>query len=140
MFQIKLEHDTRDLEKYLHTLNNALMLENDNVTIKLRPDPETGFYNIRFTYEALEDAIELANKPYPTKSQFILVEYEKDKDVEVALIYPEDLLNYTDRVRAKGYFPKIIKVVETWPTIQDMMDQELSHRAQWLENKTAKVV
>lgn len=129
MIELKSEYTTKEVEKYLHTLNNILAQKNKEIIIKLTQSPEDGRYNVTLTKEALEDAIALANEPALHKEKLLLVEYvDKKGELQAAVLSPTYLIRWVDLRREEGLDPSIVKIVECYPTIADHLDQELLHK------------
>lgn len=129
MVEIKNEYTTKEVEKYLNVLNNVLAQKNKEIIIKLTQSSEDGRYNVTLTKEALEDAIALANEPALHKEKLLLVEYvDKNGELQAAVLSPTYLIRWVDLKREEGLDPSIVKIVECYPTIADMMDQEILHK------------
>lgn len=126
--ELKSEYNTFEIESALHQLNNVLKQRNQEVTVKLHRHPEDRSYSIRFTQEAVDDSIALANQPAMKKEKFIIIEYDTIGGLVVSIQSPEYALAAIDRLRSEQYSPRIAKVVECYPTLEDLRDQEILHK------------
>lgn len=126
--ELESTYTTFELENALHALNEVLKYQQKTVTVAVHRHAEDGGYSIRGTQEFINDAFELANTPYPKKVKLILVEYDIQGGLQVTSCGPEYLLTCIDRLRSEGYSPRTAKIVECYPTLQDIMDQEVLHK------------
>lgn len=126
--ELKSTYTTFELENALHALNEVLKSQKKTVTVAVHRHPEDGSYSTKCTQEFINDLFNLAHEPCPKKVKLILVEYDTQGGLQVTSCGPEYLLTCIDRLRSEGYSPRTAKVVECYPTIQDIMDQEIIHK------------
>lgn len=126
--ELKSTYNTFEIETAIHKLNEVLKFQQKAITVAIHRHPEDGSHSIKCTQEFIDDVFELANTRCLKKEKFMLIEYDTLAGLAVLLTEPQCTLSTVDRLRSEGHSPRISKIVECYPTIQDMLDQEILHK------------